>query len=102
MCINYNNRVMSNTYTATLNEKLLKNLLKEIRILNANNSTSQKRYLTKEFAEQIKIKETTLRIYMSRANSGDIRYNKYLPHGINAGGKFYWVQKQVDDYWGVA
>lgn len=93
---------MSNTYTATLNEKLLKNLLKEIRILNANNSTSQKRYLTKEFAKQIKISETTLRIYMMKGNRGIEKYKRYLPHGVNAMGKCYWIQKQVDDYWGVA
>tara|TARA_Y100001958_G_C20848778_1_gene292168 strand:- start:54 stop:332 length:279 start_codon:yes stop_codon:yes gene_type:complete len=92
---------MSNTITAP-NEKLLKSLLKEIRILNANNSNHQKRYLAKEFAEQIKVSQTTLRIYMMRANKGNDKFKRYLPHGLTASGKSYWVQQQVNDYWGVA
>jgi response regulator of citrate/malate metabolism len=93
---------MSNTYTATLNEKLLKNLLKEIRILNAFNSTQQKRYLAKEFAGKIQISQTTLRIYVMKGKKGIEKFKRYLPHGITASGKSYWTQKQVDDYWGVA
>ena len=92
---------MSNTLNATLNEKLLRDLLKEIRILNAQSEHSRV-YLTKEYAEAIKIKEQTLRIYIMRARKGDKLYDKYLPHGTNAGGKYFWTQQQVNDYWGVA
>ena len=92
---------MSNTITAP-NEKLLKNLYKELRILNAFNSSHQKRYLAREFAEQIKISQTTLRIYMMKGNRGIEKYKRYLPHGLTASGKSYWTQQQVNEYWGVA
>ena len=91
---------MSNTLNATINENLLKNLLKEIRILNAQNGHTRV-YLTKEYAEAIKITPQTLRIYLMRSRKGDKLYDKYLPHGSNAGGRYFCTQQQVNDYWGV-
>ena len=80
----------------------IKLLLKEIKRLNCNlNKSSILTYSAIEFANAIKVKEQTLRCYMTRANKGERLYDKYLPNGVAWSGKKYWTQEQVEKFWGL-
>ena len=83
-------------------EKQVATLIKEVRQLKQLHKQQKfKHYDAKAFANEIGIAVTTLRIYMSRAKKGDERYRMYLPLGIAKSGRSYWLQEQVDDFWGV-
>ena len=86
-----------------LDSKIVKQLLSEIKKLNKHFATSinNKRLNCSQFAQKIGIKPTTVRMHMMYANKGVQQYQKYLPHGISASGRQYWVQEQVDNFWGV-
>lgn len=86
-----------------LDNKVVAELLKEVRKLNYNfqKQTQVSRYNCKQYAEKIGIKEATLRVYMMKGNKGDKTKEQYLPYGVTGSGRLFWVQEQVDKYWGA-